>query len=264
MKATTNILELKFEGNGINTTKVKPSEVAALISEFEKTILSTIKTEYPAIDTNEVLFTFDSVRNESIGIYFLPNIFRISSEIKTILISSYIFLNTSISSNDFSQLSNDTISSLKAISKFSKKYNCRASFKLDGEQLSFINADTEIKTNKQQLLKGDTTIYGELVDAGGDIPNVHIKINGDYTVIIDTDKQKVKDLASKLYEHVGLKGQARWDVLTSKIIEFKLYEILDYSAGNITAAFSDLRKLSNGYWDDFNTNEEINKRLLRD
>lgn len=264
MSAENDILELKFEGNGINPSKVKPSEIASIIQDFEKAILCTIKTTHPAIDTNEVLFTLEEIKDASIGINFVPNTFRIPPEIKSLVISSYVLLSTSIASGNYSQLSNDTLYSLKRISKFAKKYECSASFRHNGESLSTITPSTDIKLNQVGLIKGDTTIFGELIDSGGDNPNIHLKINDDYTVIIDTDKKKAKELATKLYDYIGLKGQAKWDVLTSRIVEFKLYEVLEYSGGNISGAFSELRGNVSGYWDNFNSNDDINKQLLRD
>lgn len=265
MKEEINdILELKFEGNGINPRKVKPSEIATLIQDFEKAILCTIKTTHPIIDTNEVLFTLDEIKDASIGINFMPNTYRIAPEIKNLIINSYILLSTTVANNDYSQLSNDTIYSLRNILKFTKKYECSASFRHNGESLSTITPTTDIKLNKAGLMKGDTTIYGELIDSGGDNPNIHLKINGEYTIIIDTDRQKAKELATKLYDQIGLKGHAKWDILTSKIVEFKLYEVLDYTGGNIKDTFSELKGMVSGYWDNFSTNDDINKQLLRD
>ena len=39
MENGNDILELKFEGNGINPSIVKPSEVATQIEQFEKALI---------------------------------------------------------------------------------------------------------------------------------------------------------------------------------------------------------------------------------
>jgi len=264
MPNSSDILELKFDGNGINPSKVKASEIAALIKDFEDAIVTTIKNESPAIDIEQVLICFDTVKNKSIAINLKPNSEIVTGEVKKIVDRSYKVLTTAIASNDYSKLSNSTIVALRSISKFTNNYQCPANFKKNGKFLSAINPDTEIKLNKSGYLKGDTTIYGELVDAGGDNPNIHIKINGEYTVIIDTDKLKAKELAARLYDQVGLKGSAKWDIITSKILEFKLHEVLEYAPGNVSKTFSELKKLTSGYWDKFNNNDDINKNLLRD
>jgi len=264
MADANNILQLKFEGNGIKPNAVKPSEIGTLIQEFEKALLGVVKIENPAIDTNSVLFTFESIEDKSIGLLFNSDNPIIPKEIQNLIVASYISLGASVANNDFSSLDNDTISAIRSIAKFSKTHDCNGHFIHNGKTLGSVTPKSDIKLNKPQYLKGDTTIFGELVDAGGDNPNIHIKINDSYSVIIETDKPKTKELASRLYDYVGLKGFAKWDVITSKIIEFKLYEVLDYAPGNITDTFDELKNLSSGYWDNFNTDEEINKKLLRE
>lgn len=261
MSNTKEILELKFEGNGINPTKVRPSEIAQIILDFEKAILGALGGAYPVVNTKEPLITFESIKNESIGLRFTTNRQAAPAAIRKLITKTYEKITSSIENGDYSSLPEETVSSLKSISKFARKYNCNAGFKRNGRQLTSITPKTEIKSNKNNFLKGDTTIYGELVDAGGDNPNIHIKINNDYTVIIDTDKKRAKELAARLYDQVGLKGSAKWDILTSKIIEFKLYDILDYSPGNLKETFDELKKITSGYWDKFNTNEEITNNL---
>jgi hypothetical protein len=130
--------------------------------------------------------------------------------------------------------------------------------------LGRLDNDTKIKITNSNLLSGNTTIYGELFDAGGKTPNIHIKINDDYEVIINANKDIVKELAGKLYEIVGLKGYASWDIKTSKIEEFELHSIIDYRPGNVKESFKKLRDISSGHWDKFNTDDEINNELLRD
>lgn len=264
MSADLDILELKFEGNGINPSTVKPSEIALQIEQFEKALLSTIKAEHPEIDTTALLFTLEGVKNESIGIPFLANLAQVAPEIKSLVIASYLTLTTSIKDNDFSRLSAETIGSLKTIQRFSKKHNCNANFRYNGESLSLITPNSEIKENRSLFVKGDTTIYGELIDVGGENPNLHIKINDEYVIIVDTDKSIAKQLGSKLFDTIGLKGLAKWDVTTSRIIEFKLYDILDYKSGNVANTFAELRRITSGGWDNFNSNDEINRQLLRD
>lgn len=259
-----DILELKFDGNGINPSKVKPSEIALLINEFEKALTATIKANYPSVDTNEVLFSFETIRNESIGLGFVTDQYRIPPPIKDMVVGSYLEITNCIANNDYSYLTNDAITSLRKISGFSKKYKCNANFKHNGENITYISPTTEIKFNKPNQLKGDATIYGELLDVGGENPNIHIKVNDDYVLIIDTNKDIAKHLGTRLFDIIGLKGNAKWDTLSSKIVEFKLYEVLDYQAGNVKKTFNELKDIFSDHWDQFNSNDEINNQLFRD
>lgn len=258
----TDIIELKFEGDGIKPELVKASELGVLLQEFERAILSNLKRENPAIDITQRLLVLQAIEDKSVGINF-KQFELLTSDIKQIILSSYISLAACIDKGDYTYFNEQTIKSLKQIVSFSKRYSCTATFKQNGQFLATVNGNTEIKQVKH-LLKSDTTIYGELYDAGGDNPNVHIKINDDYSVTVDTDKPTAKILASRLYEQIGLKGSAKFDAATSKIVEFKLREILDYSPGKTSSIMRELKNELSGYWDKFNNDRDINNQLLRE
>lgn len=253
-----DIMELKFEGNGISPSSIKPHEVADLIFNFEKALLSTIKQNHPEIDTEQLLFSFDAIRNESLDLQFVPR--KVSPEV----LSSYQLITRSISTGDYKILNNTTLSHLKAIARFSRKHNCTGYFRENGTTLSTLTPATEITLNKTPVIKGQTTIFGRLMDAGGENPNIHLKINDDYVLIFSTSEANAKALAAKLYEKVALKGIAKWDPQTLRIEDFKLSDILEYTPGKASKAIKDLKKLTSGFWDRFNTNEDINNQLLRD
>lgn len=264
MNDDSDILELKFEGNGIKPNIVKPSEIAFQIEQFETALLSTIKDKNPVIDIEQVLFYFDSIKNESISINFLAKNKSIDIDLKSAIITAYLLVTTCINTGDFSDLTNDAIGALKGIAKFSKKHNCNAYFRHNGESLSTITPTSEIKAAKIPYLKGDITIYGTLYDAGGENPNIHLKVNNQYPIIIETTKEAAKLLAQRLYDYVGLKGVGKWDAKTSEVKEFKLYNILDYKSGNEQLAFAEISKITSGGWDKYNSDAEINNRLQRD
>lgn len=258
MDAANDILEIRFAGNNINPTAVKPHEIAELIIAFEKSLLCDIKARHPEIDTNELLFAFTEVKHESIGIRFSPQL------IKDIIVASFTVISVSFESGDFSSLSNDTISELKPFTKFCKKYNCIGEFNLNGKTLSSFTPLTELQYNKSPIIESEIKLFGRVIDSGGDNPNVHLKINDDKVIIFSTSESFAKQLAHKLYEKVSLIGTAKWDAVTYEIKSFKIKEIVEFTAGKTLNAINELRNLTSGYWDNFNTNDEINNQLFRD
>lgn len=257
-----DILELKFEGNGINPSAVKPHEIAELILGFEKSLLATIKENYPEIDTASLLFTFEEIKNESLGLRYKS--VPLASHPQNIVLSSFLFISSAISSGNFNRLNRETISGLRVITKFSKKYDCGGSFRRNDEVVSTFSPTTEIVVDRQKLIKEQGTIYGKLIDVGGENPNVHIKIDENNTLIFSTSEANAKKLAPKLFEKVTLSGEIKWNPATLEIIDFKLGAIEDYSPGNASKAIKALRGITSGFWDKFNTDDEINNQLLRD
>jgi hypothetical protein len=260
-----DILELKFEGNGVNPGSVKPHEIAELINSFEKSLLATIKQNNPEIDTENLLFTFESLKNESLGIGF-KTIARSAANIdlKAIVIASFLGITAGFNEGNFSSLPLQAISHLKTFTKFSKRHECSGSFKHNNQVISSFTGSTEINTDKVKWLKEETTIFGKLIDSGGENPNVHIKVSDDQTIIFKVSESEAKTLAARLYEKVAVKGIAKFNPKTLEIIEFKLIEITAYAPGKTLAAIKKLRSITNGFWDNFNTNDEINNQLLRD
>ncbi len=259
MEPNVDILELKFTGSDINPAIVKPSEIGNLLTSFEKALLLTIKQNNPEIDTDAVLFSFEHIKHESLDLQFSTR------KVNDIVLSNFYLISTSISNNNFDNLNNGTIQALKGIVKFTKKYNCTAYFNHNNNSLSSLNPNSSITVSKTFSAKGQTTIYGKIIDVGGEKPNVHIKIDeGDDALIIPTSEAFAKELGKRLFEVVGLHGKAEWNIITSEILSFNIESILDYQGGNVFNAFKGLKTLSNGFWDNYNTDEEINSQLLRD
>lgn len=259
MGAESSKLELRFAGNNVSPDVVKPSEVAELLVGFEKAILSEIKDRHPEFDTNQIFLVFSQIKNESLGLEFLPK------TIQDVIVSTFTIISSSFQTGDFTQLNNDTISELRTLTKFSKRHNCAGYFKLNGQDISSFTPSTEIPLNKNPIIKGDIKIFGRVMDAGGKNPNVHLRISdSNQEFIFTTTESHAKELAHKLYEKVYLFGSAKWDAITLEVKEFRIKEILEYSSGKTLKAINQLRDITSGYWDNFNTNDDINNQLLRD
>jgi len=253
-----NILELNFSGNDINPDAVKPSEIASQIVNFEETLLHVIKDKHPEIDTDQILFSFTNIGNNSLDIFFKPLIAI------PIVLASYNLVSESINNNDYSTLPSKSVTSLINITKFTKKYDCEATFKLNNEIRSTITKETIINKTESTVFKGDTILYGKLTDIGGENPNLHLKINDEEKLIINISEEVAQKLSPNLYKYIGLKGSAVWDAETYKVIDFKYNDIVPYKGGNTLNAINEIKNnISSGVWDNYNTDDEINEALFR-
>lgn len=253
-----NILELNFSGNDINPNAVKPSEIASQIVNFEEALLYVIKENNPEIDTNQILFSFTNIGNNSLDIFFKP-ILAVS-----IVLASYGQISESINNDDYTSLPVESVQSLNKILKFTRKYDCIASFKLNDEVKSSISKETIINKTTSAVYKGNTILYGKLTDIGGERPNLHLKINEEDKIIIDISEEVARDLAPKLYQYIGLQGLAVWDANTFKVKEFKFSSIVPYKGGNTLNAINEIKNnISTGVWDKYNSDDEIIEALFR-
>src|SRR5436853_7936357 len=107
MESKEDILELRFLGNGIRPGSVKPHEIAALVVSLEKALLSEIKERHPLYDTEQLFFAFEELKDQSIGVLFVPKL------VKDVVITIFATISNSFHTGDFSELTNKTIKELK-------------------------------------------------------------------------------------------------------------------------------------------------------
>ncbi|GEO02592.1 hypothetical protein AAE02nite_02560 [Adhaeribacter aerolatus] len=236
MDTGQHIIELKFEGNGIKPSKVKASEVAELIASFEGAILAVVKQQNPEVNEADVLISFEEIRDQSLSIKCL-------SHISKYVLPAYAVIATSFTSDQYSNLPSSSVDNLKKIAKFSKRHECEGVFIQDGERIATFNKDTEIVVKEAGTLRGDTTIYGTVLKAGGDTPRVTLKIDDDYTVSFEVKKDIVIKLAENLYKEVGVKGNAKWDKRTYQVLEFRAESVIYIEQVTIQDTFKQLGDL---------------------
>jgi hypothetical protein len=252
------ILELSFEGNGIKPELVKPHEIAELIVSFEKALLFAIKQDNPEVDTESLLFSFDQIGHNSIDLLFRP--LRATSKIS----SGYKRIADGIKTGDYTNLNNGTLAELKTLTRFSKKYGCQGHFVYNRQRMASFNPNTEIQINRNKILKGKISIYGRLIDVGGDNPNIHIRLKDKETLIFKTTEANAKLLAPRIYDKVKLVGEGKWDAETFEVLDFKMQAMDNYVAGNAALAISQVREMSFGTWDKLDLIDDMDNQLLRD
>jgi hypothetical protein len=244
--ATENaILELKFEGGGINPASVRAAEVAELILSFEKAVISTLHDKYPNIDTTQYAFlSFSSIENKSLGLKFL------AERATDAFINSYLFVTTSISNDNYTELSAPTLDSLKSISRFTKRHNCECNYIYEGTTIAKFTPLTNVEISDDYILKGETVIHGKIQRVGGDTPRVVFKEHTGKNIYFEVTEEIAKQLAPKLYEDVALHGVAKWDKKTYRVIDFKVSSIGELKDISLTDAFKQIQDIIGKYWDE--------------
>jgi len=242
MDTTTEIIELKFDGNGIKPSKVKSSEIAELIISYENAITSIIKAEHPEINEGYIFISLEEIKEGSLSLKYLAH------QAKSYVLPALFLITNSFENHNFNQIPNTAIEDLRSIIRFAKKYRCDGSFIQNGKSLATFNQDTEVSYNDAETIKGETTIYGEVQIAGGKKnPRTTIKINDEYTISFEVSKEIAKQLASQLYNEVGLIGIAKWDKRTYKVLEFRVHEVITLNNKSINDTFIELGGMLGDY-----------------
>ncbi|MFD3000113.1 hypothetical protein ACFS7Z_07060 [Pontibacter toksunensis] len=229
-------IELKFEGNGIKPSKVRASEVAELITSFEAALLAVVKDNNYEFEDAEVLISFDAIQDKSLSIKCLAHSAKL-------VLPAFALVATSFTNAEFNNLPSASLEHLRKITKFSKKHKCSGFLIQDGARLAEFDQNTEVTHSDAGTLRGDTTVYGMVLKAGGDNPRVTLKIDDNYTVSFDVKRDIAVKLAELLYKEVGLRGNARWDRKTYKVLDFRADAIVYLEQTDIQKTFQELGQL---------------------
>jgi len=246
MDTDKEILEIRFHGGGVNPHAVRASEIAELISSFEKTIISTLHENNPDIDLKDYAYlSFSEIKNESIGLRFFAD------RATEAFLAAYFLVTTSISENDFSNLPFPAIENLKVIANFSKRHDCNCDYIYKDENIAQITPKSKIEISDNYTIKGETIIYGKIERVGGAEPRIVFKDHSDNKIYFEVTEDVAKQLASKLYEEIALTGTATWNKKTYKVLDFKVNEITDLNKKSLTETFDEIQDIIGNYWEEF-------------
>lgn len=96
-------------------------------------------------------------------------------------------------------------------------------------------------------ISSETVLYGELMRVGGREPKAVLRV-GKHSLIMEVNRKFARELAPKLYQPVGLKGVATWDMETWEIVHFEPKELLEYEPVPCSQAFEELAQASPRAW----------------
>jgi hypothetical protein len=235
MDHSTEIIELKFDGNNISPSKVKASDIAKLTISYERAIIAVIKETHPNIDEDCIVISIEEIKEGSIHLKYVAH------QALTLVIPAYITIAGCFKNNNFNNIPNSAIEELRVITAFTKNHNCDGEFIRQGVSLASFNRHTEVKYNEAEIIKGETVIYGEVQIAGGKkSARTTIKINDEYTISFEVNKEIAKQLAAQLYNTVGIQGEAEWDRKTYRILDFKAKSVIILEEKSLDETFKEL------------------------
>lgn len=254
-----DIIELRFFGGGVTPETVRVKELVELITSFEDSLLATVLKDNPEVDSKDIYISLVEIKDESEGLRFLPNL-------KEIMVPAFLAITSALSTSNFDQLSNRALEKLSPIHKFIKERNCEAEFKLNSQTLATIGSDysswTKAAIAQRRFTYGETVVYAQVLRTGGKRPTVALQIRGIHSLFfLEVSQIMARNLGTKLYETVKLLVDARWEIGSYQLIDFKIKEILDFESPDASEGFEELRNELSKYWD---TIDNINEVLYKE
>jgi hypothetical protein len=247
-----DILELKLTGKEQNPRNISSKHALELLKAYEEALVEIVCQEQFEIDLTKLRLSLVGVEESSTRFLLLPSL-------KQPLFSAAIFLSTSVNSGNLSRLPAKSIKNLQEIQRYSKTNNCSIHFIKQGkEELTTITPNTSIEFPSTKFIHGETVIYGKILRVGGVEPKAFIQLEDQKSIAIKITEDLAKDLAKKLYDVVGLKGQAKWLIDDYSIQEFNLLDFIEYEREPYAKTFEELGDLVGIYWKDI---DDVEKAL---
>ena len=112
-----------------------------------------------------------------------------------------------------------------------------------------VKATPDVAVETSQL--AGTTIYGKLLQVGGEPPIAIIDVAGTGHLIECTfDKSLARQLGKRIYTWVGLNGTATVEDVNLKVVAFAIEAMTPYKGTPVDEAFAKLSEIADPYYKD--------------
>lgn len=249
MTTSKRKLTFRIEGDGVAPETVRLKDLYEILSLVEQTFASTAKGA-GAKNSDDLSISLVEIRD--------------GSERTTLAMSESMYaaanqVSESIANDQFESIPVQAQAGLRKLWNRAKKSDWTFEFlpSDNGLTSSSITPDHEILRPGE--VSGRTTLYGRCDRVGGaKVPTAWLTlISGETFVVALKDKQLAKKLGDRLYEIVGLEGEATWDLDDWKLNKFRAININEYQDTDIVSAFENLAAQSGNYWDEIDPNEYV-------
>ncbi len=166
---------------------------------------------------------------------------RFSSPQPNLVVPAWHQVTDAVVNGTFRDLPVSSVKSLREIALFVQRRNCDAELRVRTDQprvLATITPRTTI--DPIPLISGTTVLYGRIVRVGGAKPKIRVQTPQGQVISCDVTETLAKEVGSRLYSWVGLKGTAEWRSDTHRIETFRVDSIQAYQETPIADAFADL------------------------
>jgi hypothetical protein len=121
-----------------------------------------------------------------------------------------------------------------------------------------------LEDEESLYLTGNTSLYGFLIEIGGTKQLKAVLQLEDYSEVkcFLPNQEMARELGSRIYKFVGLRGEAKWSFEDNTLCEFHVDEILPYEEpqnGDYVAVFKELRKEFGMHYKWYRSNNIFNR-----
>lgn len=237
-------IEIRLVGEGIAPGLIRSKEVAEVITAVEEMIAAMVEHENPDVKADQILVGLSAVTGGSMTLIFTPNM-------EALTVPAAEMVMGAIAAQQFDMLPHGSLAALRSLHSFTRQHQAVTEFRtLNGASVLLAEITPQTAIPEPAYVTGVTTLYGDILRVGGSEPKVVFRnVSDNELVYCSATREMTRQAATRLYERVGLRGEAAWDSETWELASFRIDEILDYEDVGIVQAFAELRESVGAYFD---------------
>jgi len=243
-KQDTTVKSVRVSGGVQSPTSLSVSELMEIAVGLEKTLVELGKERKGKEEKEEFKVSLTRIEKGSLRL----ELYSESPNFSELYDDSIAIVKNGIDA--FYSLSEKVQVPLRRILRFLKTHNSELQF--FRQSLAEISEDTQpaaildwqLEDDEPLYLTGNTSLYGFLIELSGtrrlkavlqleDRSNVKCFL---------PDQEMARELGSRIYKFIGLRGEAKWSFEDNTLYEFRVEELLPYEeSGDYATIFKELR-----------------------
>lgn len=249
---------LRFSGGETAPATVPVRELANLILAVEETVVAVAQSTKDVGRKEELALTLTGLTDSSLGLQF-------ATPAPETLMPSFVRVARAIASETLDLLPVSALSGLRYLQGFIKRHKCVVEFRvgsMESPPIAVMTPETELQGTPK--LRGTTVLYGRVTRVGGATPKVQIEQANGERLSCEVTVSIAKELGRRLYDRVGLSGEALWNAETWAVESFRVEEIEGYQERSPLAVVRDLRDHFGQHFDEIDDADAFVRSLRED
>ena len=238
--------ELKLQGKDLVPSELSVHELTDLLLAVERAVVKTAIHNEQSLDEDEATISLVGIAEGSTSLRFASALPATTT--------AFLQIGNAISTRSYADLPSATIDALREIYEYSEQREAVIGFYSSDNShshlLAEIRSDVDLKLPLVDIVRGTTTVYGKLTRVGGNPPKARLKLLDGEAISCFVSERLAKRIGNRLYEVIGLAGEAKWDADDYALLSFKAHDITLYEESTLQQAIKELKESAGTAWQD--------------
>jgi hypothetical protein len=239
MSAVPYTLAVRLTGAAISPERVSAHDAAVLIDAVETVIASVLPAHVPA---GEVLVSLSGVEADGFTLLFS------APAAPGVVAGAFTQVVEAFQSGRLDGLPPRAVEALRAALRVTRKHGAGLELIESGSTRDRRRAaltDAALPDRDTACVRGTTTLYGAVIRVGGeDPPRARLRLINGAVITCDLARRKgwalARDLGARLYQTVGVRGEALTRVSDRALIGFRIDRVLPYAPNALDRALDSI------------------------